>query len=50
MQRIYGIYLHLLEQLDLELAGDFILMAASLMQIKVRMLLPKETDEKGEED
>ena len=42
-------YLHLLEQLDLELAGDFILMAASLMQIKVRMLLPKETDEKGEE-
>jgi len=42
-------YLHLLEQLDLEVAGDFILMAASLMQIKVRMLLPKETDEKGEE-
>ena len=42
-------YLHLLEQLDLEVAGDFILMAASLMQIKVKMLLPKETDEKGEE-
>ncbi len=42
-------YLHLLEQLDLEVAGDFILMAATLMQIKVKMLLPKELDEKGEE-
>lgn len=42
-------YLSLLEQLDLEIAGDFILMAATLMQIKVKMLLPKEVDEKGEE-
>ncbi len=42
-------YLHLLEQLDLEAAGEFILMAATLMQIKVRMLLPREVDEKGEE-
>ena len=42
-------YLQLLEQLDLETAGDFILMAATLMQIKVKMLLPKEIDEKGEE-
>lgn len=42
-------YLHLLEQLDLEVAGDFLLMAATLMQIKVRMLLPKEKDEAGEE-
>jgi len=42
-------YLHLLEQLDLEVAGDFLLMAATLMQIKVRMLLPKEVDNKGEE-
>ncbi len=42
-------YLHLLEKLDLEVAGDFILMAATLMQIKVKMLLPKEIDEKGEE-
>ena len=40
-------YLHLIEQLDLEVAGDFILMAATLMQIKVRMLLPREIDEKG---
>lgn len=42
-------YLHLLEKLDLEVAGDFILMATTLMQIKVRMLLPREIDEKGEE-
>lgn len=42
-------YMQLLEQLDLEVAGDFILMAATLMQIKVKMLLPKEVDEKGEE-
>lgn len=41
-------YLHLLEQLDLEAAGEFILMAATLMQIKVKMLLPREVDEKGE--
>ncbi len=42
-------YLSLLEKLDLEIAGDFLLMAATLMQIKVRMLLPKEIDNKGEE-
>lgn len=42
-------YLHMIEQLDLEVAGDFILMAATLMQIKVKMLLPKDIDEKGEE-
>ena len=42
-------YLKLLQQLDLEVAGDFILMAATLMQIKVKMLLPREVDEKGEE-
>jgi len=42
-------YLNLLEKLDLEVAGDFLLMAATLMQIKVRMLLPKEIDDKGAE-
>ncbi|RMD49415.1 MAG: segregation/condensation protein A [Ignavibacteria bacterium] len=42
-------YLHLMEQLDLEIAGEFLLMAATLMQIKVKMLLPKEVDSKGEE-
>ncbi len=42
-------YFHLMERLDLETAGDFILMASTLMQIKARMLLPKEIDEKGDE-
>lgn len=42
-------YINLLKMLDLEVAGDFILMATTLMQIKVRMLLPREIDEKGEE-
>ncbi len=31
-----------LQQLDLDLAGDFFVMAATLMEIKSRMLLPKE--------
>lgn len=43
-------YLHLLQELDLEIAGDFIVMAAELMQIKVRMLLPHATGEEEEED
>ncbi|MGE5363496.1 MAG: segregation and condensation protein A [Bacteroidota bacterium] len=42
-------YMNFIKMLDLELAGDFILMATTLMQIKVRMLLPREIDEKGEE-
>jgi segregation and condensation protein A len=43
-------YLHLMATLDLEVAGDFILMAATLMQIKVRMLLPKVEGSEDEED
>jgi len=42
-------YVNLIKMLDLETAGDFILMASTLMRIKVRMLLPREIDEKGEE-
>jgi segregation and condensation protein A len=42
-------YVNLIKELDLEIAGDFILMASTLMQIKARMLLPRELDEKGEE-
>lgn len=42
-------YLHLIQELDLEVAGEFIIMACTLMQIKVRMLLPKEIDEEGNE-
>jgi segregation and condensation protein A len=42
-------YVNLIKLLDLEIAGDFILMASTLMHIKVRMLLPREIDEHGEE-
>ncbi len=43
-------YVRLMQMLDLELAGDFIVTAATLMQIKVRMLLPKAETETEEED
>ncbi len=42
-------YLNYLTVLDLEVAGDFIVMAAELMQIKVKMLLPKEPGEEEED-
>lgn len=37
----YMEYLEVIELLDLENAGDFILMAATLIRIKVQMLLPR---------
>ncbi|MCM8794725.1 MAG: segregation/condensation protein A [Candidatus Omnitrophica bacterium] len=36
-------YLAMMQALDLEIAGEFIVVAATLMQIKSRMLLPPET-------
>ena len=36
----YLAYLELMRQLDLEVAGDFLVMAATLMRIKAKMLLP----------
>ena len=39
--RQYIAVLHSLKELDLEIAGDFFVMAATLMEIKSRMLLPK---------
>lgn len=40
-------YIRQMKELDLELAGDFIAMASTLLQIKSRMLLPQ-YDENGE--
>lgn len=40
-------YIKIMKELDLELAGEFVAMAATLIQIKSRMLLPQ-YDEKGE--
>ncbi|WP_161889792.1 segregation and condensation protein A [Pontibacter russatus] len=43
-------YLQQLEQLNIEVASDFILTAATLMRIKAKMLLPRvEKDEAGNE-
>jgi segregation and condensation protein A len=43
-------YMHFLQQFDLEIAGEFLVMAAELMQIKVKMLLPPEQGEEEELD
>ncbi len=45
----YLAYVRLLEEIDLDGVGDFIYMAALLINIKARMLLPSsDTDEEGE--
>jgi segregation and condensation protein A len=43
-------YIQLLEALNIELAGDFLVMAATLIYIKSKMLLPPEPKGEGEED
>lgn len=45
----YLAYVRVMEEIDLDGVGDFIYMAALLINIKARMLLPsQETDEEGE--
>jgi segregation and condensation protein A len=47
----YLAYLDLMESLNIEIAGDFLVMAATLMQIKSRMLLPVDpSPDEPEED
>lgn len=41
-------YIRFMQMMDLELAGEFIVMSSTLMQIKAQMLLPREVDEDGE--
>jgi len=36
-------YLHAMKELDIEVAGDFLVMAATLMAIKSRSLLPRDS-------
>lgn len=48
--RQYLDYIKLLKELNLEVAGDFLLMASTLVHIKSRMLLPKDEQEEGEEE
>ena len=42
-------YVRQMEREDLNVVSDFLVMAATLLDIKARMLLPKEVDEEGEE-
>jgi len=47
----YVEYIEMMTELQLELAGEYLLMAAMLAEIKSRMLLPRpETEEEEEED
>ncbi|MFH1856716.1 MAG: segregation/condensation protein A [Candidatus Omnitrophota bacterium] len=48
--RQYLAYLEFMKMLDLNIAGEFIVMAATLMHIKSKMLLPEEKIEQGEEE
>ena len=43
-------YVHTMENLNIDMASEFILVAATLMRIKAKMLIPrKEVDEQGNE-
>ena len=43
-------YVEMMKNLDLEVAGEFILMAATLIRIKVRLLLPQDEADTDEPD
>jgi segregation and condensation protein A len=43
----YLAYIELMKELNLEVAGDFLVMAATLIQIKARSLLPAQEGEEG---
>jgi segregation and condensation protein A len=42
-------YIDLMKELNLEVAGEFLVMATTLMEIKSKSLLPKQTEELAEE-
>jgi segregation and condensation protein A len=46
----YLSYIEVMQELRLEVAGEFFVMAATLMRIKAQMLLPRRPDEEEEED
>jgi len=46
----YMEYVDLMQALQLELAAEYLLMAAMLAEIKSRMLLPRQADDEDEED
>lgn len=46
----YMEYIHQMEREDLNVMSEFMVMAATLISIKCRMLLPREVNEEGEEE
>jgi segregation and condensation protein A len=46
----YLVYLQVMQELNLDIAGEFLVMAATLTLIKSRMLLPPSEDDEEEED
>lgn len=46
----YMEYIRQMEKADLNIMSEFLVMAATLLDIKARMLLPKEVNEEGEEE
>jgi len=48
--RQYMEYVELMKELQLELAAEYLVMAAMLAEIKSRMLLPRPTEAEGEEE
>lgn len=46
----YMEYIREMQEKDLNIMSEFLLMAATLLDIKCRMLLPKEVNEEGEEE
>jgi segregation and condensation protein A len=46
----YLAYLEAMKSLNLDVAGEFLLMAATLLHIKSKMLLPPSEEEQGEEE
>ena len=43
-------YISLMEEEDMDVTSEFLVMAAELMDIKCKMLLPREVNEEGEEE
>ena len=46
----YMDYIHKMEELNLDIASEYLVMASDLLEYKSRSLLPKKEEEKDEED
>lgn len=46
----YSQYIQMMQQIDVELASDYLVMAATLAEVKSRMLLPRQSDDEQEDE